>query len=112
MSGSRVIMRSPISRHGKPSGPGAAQDAQRVVLRAGQSELFEPGFDPRLQRVGRTQQRKIGFLFPAGEWDVLLEFRLQTFRQTTGHGVRLVVMTSICQMADYTAMFEKRKIPL
>jgi hypothetical protein len=37
--------------------PSPAQDAQRVVLRAGESELFELGFDLRLERVGGAQQR-------------------------------------------------------
>src|SRR5438132_11836857 len=34
--------------------PSAAQDAQRVVLRSGESKLFELGLDLRLQRIGRT----------------------------------------------------------
>src|SRR5208282_6454102 len=73
--------------------PGPAQDAQCVVLRAGESEVLKLGLNLRLERVGCSQQRKIGFLFPAGEWHSLFDFRLQATR----HGARLVVMTSICQ---------------
>jgi hypothetical protein len=64
-------------------------------LSAGESKIFKLALDLRLERVGRPQQRKVSFLFSAGEWEILFEFRLKT----TGHTPRLVVMTSICQTA-------------
>ena len=79
--------------------PSATQDAQRIVLRAGESEFFQPRLDLRLERIGGAQQGEIGFLFSTAEWNVLLEFRLQTT-----HIRNLVVMTSMCQTLNFARL--------
>src|SRR5450631_4759536 len=45
---------------GQTFGLGAAKDTQRVVLCSGESEIFEPRLNLRLQRIGCPHQRKIG----------------------------------------------------
>ena len=85
MSGSRVIMRSPISLHGKPSGPAPRRMRSALYCVPVRPNSFNLASTLRLERVGGAQQREIGFLLAAGEGNLLFQFGLQT----AGHSVEI-----------------------
>ena len=66
-SGSRAIMRSPISLQVRPVGLGPAQNAQHVVLRHGDVEGPHGLLEALLQHVGGAQQRDQQFFFDGGK---------------------------------------------